>query len=105
LKSVTQSDELTPFFVSSEQTSRDGGNQTRTQLRFGGGRGCCCGGSGTLPVPRNGGQPSPSPAGRIQFSAPPDSGSGTQLPTPVERTRQQQTDGVLEADLYISRSL
>lgn len=93
------------FFVFSEQTSRNGGNQTRTQLRSSGGCGCGRGGCGTLPLSRHGGRPSSSPAGRVQFSAPSGSGAGTQLPTPVERTHQQQADGVLESDLYIDWSL
>lgn len=92
------------FFVFSEQTSYNGGNQTRTQLRFSSGCGCRCGGCGTLPLSRHGKRPSSSPAGRVQFSAPSGSGAGTQLPTPVERARQQQTDGVLESDLYIDWS-
>lgn len=89
-------DESWLFF--SEQTS-DGGlvrHQTRT-LRRGGG-GCC--GRGTLPLPGRICRPPPpppssSPAGWIQFPAASSPGTGAQLPTPVERARQQQTDGVI----------
>lgn len=81
------------FRFSSEQTrdvdGRDGGAHKTRALRFG------SGGHGTLPLFHVARRPSSSAVGRIQFSANAGSGARAQLPTPVERPRQQQTDGVL----------
>lgn len=98
-----------PLLVFSEQTSGDR-DQTRALRRCG----CGCCGRGTLPLPRidrtgpSSSSSSSSAARRLQFPDAPGSGDRPQLPTPVERSRQQQTDGVLEdncSSLYFSLSL